>query len=185
MLHPGDEDLLLAVGCGDAQAFTELVRRHQAAAWSIAYRYSGNREDAEDLVQDAFLRLLNAAPRYRPTAAFRTYFSCIVSRLCLDYVRKKRPAPCADLPEVEDPSPPPDVLLVEFERAAAVRRAILQLPPQQRLAVILRYYENYGYREIAESLEVTEKAAERLLARGREAISTLLKGSLCDPGGGF
>ncbi len=110
MLHPGDEDLLLAVGRGDAQAFTELVRRHQAAAWSIAYRYSGNREDAEDLVQDAFLRLLNAAPRYRPTAAFRTYFSCIVSRLCLDHVRKKRPAPCADLPEVEYPAPTPDVL---------------------------------------------------------------------------
>ena len=85
-------------------------------------------------------------------------------------MRKQRPTPCAALPEVEDPTPPPNVLLVDLERAAAVRRALVQLPPQQRLAVILRYYENYGYREIAAALDVTEKAAERLLARGREAL---------------
>jgi RNA polymerase sigma-70 factor, ECF subfamily len=182
---PGDEELMLAVGRGDAAAFAELVRRHQSVAWCIAYRYNGNREDAEDLVQDAFLKLLNAAPRYRPTAAFRTYFTCIISRLCLDSVRKKRPSVGAELPDVVDPAPTPDVLLVDFERAAAVRRALGQLPPQQRLAVILRYYENYGYRDIAEALEITAKAAERLLARGREKLGVLLQDTLGDAGGGF
>jgi RNA polymerase sigma-70 factor (ECF subfamily) len=170
-----DEDLMLAVGRGDAQAFEQIVLRHQASAWNIAYRFVGNREDAEDLVQDAFLRLLNAAARYRPTASFQTYFSRIISRLCLDHIQKKRPALLDTLPEREDPSPLPDGVLISTEKASAVRRGIAQLPPKQRLAVILRYYEEYSYREIAIAMDTTEKAVERLLARGREMLGSVLK----------
>ena len=175
MQIPSDEDLMLAVGRGDEQAFEQIVLRHQAYAWRIAYRFVSNREDAEDLVQDAFLRLLNAAARYRPTASFRTYFSRIISRLCLDHIRKKRPLSSDYLLEFEDPSPLPDGILVSKEKASAVRRGIALLPPNQRLAVILRYYEDYSYREIAAAMDTTEKAVERLLARGREALGRTLK----------
>jgi RNA polymerase sigma-70 factor (ECF subfamily) len=175
MNFPSDEDLMLAVGRGDAQAFEEIVLRHQASAWTIAYRFVGNREDAEDLTQNAFLRLLNAAPRYRPTASFQTYFSRIVSRLCLDHIQKKRPILLDALPELEDPSPLPDGVLVSKEKSSAVRRGIALLPPNQRLAVILRYYEEYSCRDIATAMDVTEKAVERLLARGREALGRILK----------
>jgi RNA polymerase sigma-70 factor, ECF subfamily len=166
---------MLAAGRGDMQAFEQLILRHQSLAWNIAYRYVGNREDAEDLVQDAFLRLLAAAVRYRPTATFRTYFSCILCRLCLDHLQKKRPAPSEQLPEVEDPTPLADRMIVEEEQVFAVRRGLAVLPANQRLAMILRYYEDYSYKEIATALDITEKAVERLLARGRETLSSIIK----------
>jgi RNA polymerase sigma-70 factor (ECF subfamily) len=170
-----DEDLMLAAGRGDVQAFEQIVLRHQAFAWSVAYRFARNREDAEDLVQDAFLRLLAAAPRYRPTATFRTYLSRIICRLCLDHNEKKRPFYFDVLPECEDPAPPADRMVVSEEQASAVRRGIALLPPNQRLAIILRYYEECSYKEIAAAMETTEKAVERLLARGREALGNTLK----------
>jgi RNA polymerase sigma-70 factor (ECF subfamily) len=166
---------MLAVARGDMRAFEQIVRRHQSFAWSIAFRFIQNREIAEDLVQDAFLKLLTAAPNYRPTATFRTYFSCILSRLCLDHLGKKRPIPCDELPDMEDPTPHPDRQLIIEEETVALKAAIALLPPNQRLAIILRYYENYNYREIAEALETTEKAVERLLARGRATLGNILK----------
>jgi RNA polymerase sigma-70 factor, ECF subfamily len=175
MHHSTDEDLMLAVGRGDLQAFEQIVRRHQTFAWNIVYRYIGNREDAEDLAQDAFLKLLAAAPRYRPTAAFRTYFSRIICRLCLDHIHKKRPITPDDLPDCEDISPLPDLIVIGEERASAVRRALSTLPPNQRLATILRYYEDYSYKDIAAAMDTTEKAVERLLARARASLGSILK----------
>jgi RNA polymerase sigma-70 factor (ECF subfamily) len=175
MRIPSDEELMLAVGRGDERAFEEIVLRHQAYAWRIAYRFIGNREDAEDLVQDSFFRLLAAAPRYRPTASFRTYFSRIISRLCLDHIQKKRPISADHLLEFEDPSPLPDGVIVSEEQSSAVRRCIGLLPPNQRLAVILRYYGAHSYREVSIAMDTSEKAVERLLARGREALGRTLK----------
>jgi RNA polymerase sigma-70 factor, ECF subfamily len=172
---PSNEDLMLAVGKGDVDAFEQIVLRHQVSAWNIAYRFVGNRHDAEDLVQDAFLRLLNAAPRYRPTASFRTYFSRIISHLCLDHLQKKRPLTLETLPELEDSALLSDRVIVNWERAVAVKKGIASLPPNQRLAVIFRYYEDYSYKEIAVAMETTEKAVERLLARGRETLERTLK----------
>jgi RNA polymerase sigma-70 factor (ECF subfamily) len=173
---PCDEDLMLLAGQGDVQAFEQIVLRHQAMAWSIAYRFVGNREDAEDLVQDAFLKLLAAAPRYRPTASFRTYLCCIISRLCLDYNQKRRHTISDELPECEDPTPLPDKMLVSEEQTAAVRRCVALLPTNQRLAIILRYYEGQSYKEIASAMCTTEKSVERLLARARAALGSALKG---------
>jgi RNA polymerase sigma-70 factor, ECF subfamily len=169
-----DENLMLSVGKGDVEAFAEIVLRHQVSAWNIAFRFVCNRADAEDIVQDAFLRLLHAAPRYRPTASFRTYFSRIISRLCLDHIQKKRPLLTEALPDCEDPAPLSDRVVLDQEKAQAVRRCIASLSPNQRLAVILRYYEEYSYREIAVTLDITEKAVERLLARGRSALENEL-----------
>jgi RNA polymerase sigma-70 factor (ECF subfamily) len=86
-----DEFLLQAIGRGDLAAFSRIVERHQTWAWRVAHRFTGNEEDASDIVQEAFLRLLDASARYRPTAKFRTYFYQIISRLCLDQARKSTP----------------------------------------------------------------------------------------------
>jgi RNA polymerase sigma-70 factor (ECF subfamily) len=83
-----DEALLQATGRGDLTAFAELVNRHQAWAWRIAWRFLGEAQNAEDLVQEAFLRLHRAAARYERRAAFRMYFYRIITRLCLDRARK-------------------------------------------------------------------------------------------------
>jgi len=175
---PSDEELMLAVGKGDLNAFGEIVFRHQHSAWNIAYRFLGNETDAEDVAQEAFIKLLDAAGRYRPTALFRTYLHRIVTRLCLDRVAKKQPIYTSKLPEAIDPAHTASENLISGERSRMVRKALYKLPPNQRMAIVLKYSEGIGYREIAATLEVTEKAVERLLARGRASLEEYLRNFL-------
>lgn len=169
-----DEFLLQAVGQGDLADFSRIVEHHQTWAWRVAYRFTGNKEDASDIVQEAFLRLLDASGRYRPTAKFRTYFYQIISRLCLDQAKRKQPLLLETVPDTPDPSPDTTNTMMQQETAIAVRAALDGLPPNQRLAIVFRYYENLGYKEIASALETTTKAVERLLARGRERLRDVL-----------
>jgi len=169
-----DEFLLQATGRGDLAAFSCIVERHQAWAWRIAYRFTGNEEDASDIVQEAFLRLLDASGRYRPTAKFRTYFYQIISRLCLDQAKRKQPLLLETVPDTPDPSPDITNTMMRQENAIAVRAALDTLPPNQRMAIVLRYYENLGYEQIASAMETTTKAVERLLARGRDGLRDIL-----------
>lgn len=170
MATPTDSSLMQAASQGDWDAFEQLVERHQAAAWQTAYRLVSDRHAAEDLAQEAFLRVFEARHRYRPTASFRTYLTRIVVRLCLDYLSKRRPAPAGD------PLDPPDLAACPAghaqaaERAQAVVQALGEIPPAQRAALVLRYYEGLSGREIAEVLGNTPKGVERLLARGRAAL---------------
>lgn len=173
---PGsDELLMLAVGKGDLGAFEEIIRRHQAWAWKIAYRFLGNREDAEDVVQDAFLRLLAASSRYRPIASFKTYFYRIITRLCLDRAKKKQSVSVETIPDSPDLRPGVVEEMMRRETAVAVRAALHALPPTQRMAVVLKYYEGLNYEGIASALQTTTKAVERLLARARERLRAILE----------
>jgi RNA polymerase sigma-70 factor (ECF subfamily) len=169
-----DEELMQRVATGDLRAFDELVRRHQRSVWRAALRFTGDPAEAEDLAQDAFLKVLAAAPRYRPAGAFRGYLLTTVARTCLDWVRKRKPAVLEAVPEIEDPAPKPDQSREVNERDRSIRRALAGLPERQRMAVILRYYEALGYAEIAQILEVTPKAVERLLWRARETLRKVL-----------
>lgn len=170
-----DEDLMQLVAQGDLDPFRQLVLRHQQMAWRTAYRLVADYQAAEDLAQDAFLRILDAADRYRPTAAFRTYLYRIVVRLCLDYLRKRRPVPTDNLLPADNSSSP-EQRAAHAEQTQAVREAICCLPPKQRTAVVLRYYEGLSGREIAAAMETSVKAVERLLARARAT----LEGPLAD-----
>jgi len=171
---PSDEVLMAAVAGGDLDAYGQLVTRHQHSAWNAAYRFLGNAADAEDIAQEAFLRILDSADRYRPTAAFRTYLYRVVSRLCFDFSRRRRLRRHGQLADVAEHKPLPEDDAVLGERAAAVVEAIDSLPPAQKMAVILRYYEGLRYREIATALDTTVKGAERLLARARTALASRL-----------
>ena len=168
-----DETLMEAAGRGELAAFERLVRRHQATAWRMALRLLGNAADAEDVAQDALLRLLDAAPRYRPEARFTTYLYRIVSRLCLDRLRR-RPPP-AELPEAVEASPTPPEAALYRERDQAVAAALAALPPRQRLVIVLRYFEGLAGAEIAEIAGTSPKAVERLLARGRTTLEVSLR----------
>jgi RNA polymerase sigma-70 factor, ECF subfamily len=169
-----DEELMLAVRAGDLAAFEHLVVRHQSSAWNAAYRFLGDAAEAEDLAQEAFLKILDAAPRYQPTAKFRTYLYRVVTRLCLDSVQKKKPFYTENVPNLPDDGLSPlDVLSTE-EMGRRIREALDQLPPKQRMTIILRYYEGLGYAEIASAMETTAKAVERLLARARSALEIIL-----------
>jgi RNA polymerase sigma-70 factor, ECF subfamily len=169
-----DETLMQAVAGGQVAAFEQLVLRHQQAAWGTAYRMLGCRQTAEDIAQEAFLRIYQAADRYQPSAAFRTYLYRIVVRLCLDCLRKKRPMVAEDIQLLDESAEGPEHILLLRERDEAVRTALNQLPAKQRTAVVLRYYEGLSGCEIAEVLQTTTKAVERLLARGRSTLERRL-----------
>lgn len=170
-----DESLLQATGRGDFQAFEEIVRRHHSWAWRVACRYLNNDEDATDVVQEAFLRMLAASNNYQPRAAFRTYFYRIISRLCFDQSRKKHYTNNNDLADVSDPKPSTSDIISEKENKLAIRTAIDALPDKQRMTIVLRYYEELSYQEIAVILDLTPKAVERLLSRGRTQLRVQLR----------
>ena len=163
-----------AVGEGDLQAFEEIVLRYQRFVWQAAYRFVGNEADAEDIAQDAFLRLMEAATRYRPSASFRTYLSRIVTNLCLDRARKKQPTYTDRVPAGAESPPTPDETVIARERQQTIRRAVVELPARQRLAIILRYYNEFQLREIASAMRSSVKAVERLIARARASLQSRL-----------
>jgi RNA polymerase sigma-70 factor (ECF subfamily) len=169
-----DEERMQAVGKGDSDAFRDLVLAHQRSAWSVAFRFLHDPAEAEDVVQEAFLKILDAAPRYRPTAGFRTYLYHVVSRLCIDRVEKKRPEYTDELPDVADPSPGPGEVFAAKQEEDAVRTAVDALPANQRIALILKHYEGLSYAEIGAAIGVTAKAVEGLLGRARSALQDRL-----------
>ena len=169
-----DEQLMQAVASGESKAFNELVLRYQGLAWKTSYRFLGDGMEAEDVAQEAFLKILQAAPRYRPTATFRTYFYRTLTNLCIDRTRRCRPIGMDDVPEVMDRSLGPQEALIEKERRAQVRTALDTLPPNQKAAMILRHYEGLSYAEIAQILDITPKAVERLISRARTSLQACL-----------
>jgi RNA polymerase sigma-70 factor, ECF subfamily len=169
-----DEQLMQAVAGGDFDAFNELVLRYQGLAWKTAYRFVGDSMEAEDIAQEAFLKILGAAPRYRATATFRTYFYGVLTRLCIDRIRRRLLTSMDDFPDIPDPSLGPMDSLIGKEWRAQVCEALDALPPNQKAAMILRHYEGLSYAEIAEILRVTPKAVEGLISRARVSLQARL-----------
>lgn len=174
MKEATDEQLMQAVVGGNLDAFNELVLRYQGRAGKTAYRFLGDSMEAEDVAQETFLKILEAAQRYRPTAAFRTYFYRVLTRLCVDRTRKKRLTSIDDIPEVVDPSLGPTENLIDKERQAQIRNALDTLPYKQKAAMILRHYEGLSYAEIALILDISPKAVERLISRARASLQARL-----------
>ncbi len=171
---------MLAVRDGDLDAFEQIVLRHQAEAWRVAYRFTGDAAEAEDLAQEVFLRVLNAAPRYQPTATFCTFLFRILNRLCIDHVRKKRPRVTDNLPPRTDDSLSPPQQLADAERDTLIQAALNALPPDHRMAVVLRYFEGLSGAEIADAMGRSVKAVERLLSRAKAALEPRLRTLLGD-----
>jgi len=163
-----------AVAEGDLDAFNELILRYQDLAWKMAYRFIGDAMEAEDVAQESFLKTLEAARRYRPTATFRTYFYRILTHLCIDRTRKKQLTSIDDVPEAADPSLSPAESLIDKELRTQVRTALDTLPPNQKAAMILRHYEGLSYVEIAQVLGVTPRAVEGLISRAGASLQTRL-----------
>ena len=169
-----DQELMMQAAEGRMAAFETLVRRHQQRAWRIAYHYLGNRDDAEEVAQQAFLNILEAADSYTPSARFTTYLYRVIANLCMDRTRKRNPSLAEDMPEQRSSEPQPDCRMRNRERDRAIDEALDELTDRQRMATVLRYYEDLSYREIAEAMDATPKAVERLLARARKSLETKL-----------
>ena len=179
MDDPSDEELMRRVAGGDQPAFRLLAQRCVPQAIALARRFLGNTADAEEVVQEAMLRVWTTAPRWRPEARFRTWLYRVVVNLCLN---RKRRAPFASLAEAGEPADPrPDAAaqLEQGQRDRAIADAIARLPDRQRAAILLTYHEGLGNAEAAAVLGTTRSAIETLLVRAKQSLRRQL-GPLAD-----
>lgn len=174
----GDDDTLMTrVRLSDATAFRVLVERHLTMLHRVAYRMTGDASEAEDVAQEALLRLWRDADRWQPgMSGTGAWLHRVTVNLCLDRLRKRRFGSDAEVPDRADDAPlAPGVIEAEQLRAATVA-AIAALPDRQRAAIVLTYYEEISNQEAADTMDMNIKAFESLLLRAR----TALRSALCD-----
>lgn len=185
---PGDEiddasdvdfALMARIGAGDHEAFRQLVERHQHAVVGTVAKMLGNIHDAEDIAQQVFLRIWRNARRYQPDAKFTTWLYTITRNLVFNETRRRgrKKEVSADEREesshhaIEDrPEYRPDHELLQCELREAVDQAIAALPETQRMAVVLRRYEQLPYEDIATVLNLSVPAVKSLLFRARTTL---------------
>lgn len=167
-----DGDLLLHIQEGSHHAFAVLVRRHSRRFYSLAYRYLNSRELAEDMVQEAFLKLWERPGMWDSSRnnAFTTWFYRIIVNLCLDNIKKKKPLALSEDFQVVDVEKAQDQKMIEQQQNKVLEQEILNLPERQRTALNLCFYEELSNKEAAEIMGVNLKALQSLLMRAKENL---------------
>ena len=174
-MDDSDEVLIARVARGDEPAYRTLTRRHLPAMLGLARRILGNAADAEDVAQEAMLRVWTHAPRWQPLAAFRTWLTRVVVNLCLDR-KRRRPWVALDAAgEIVDPTPGVTELAEQSERERFLAAAIADLPARQRAAIMLTYSEGMSNAQVAEVLDTSVSAIETLLIRGKQNLRRKLE----------
>ena len=180
-----DEDLVLAVQAGDTQSFGELVARWQQPLYRFVSRVSSRPEDAHDVCQETFVRILRNANGYRKGARFSTWMYQIALNLCRDQTRRRRrwslivdetrDAGDSPTPRGEVARHDPELAVERREMADAVGRALDEIPREQREVLILKEFEGLKFREIAEILDCPESTVKSRMYYGlsglREALA--------------
>ena len=197
MIDPNEPDdsgslddiaLMLLVKDGDEAAFEQLVERHQYRIVGTIAKMLGNDSDAEDVAQHVFVRVWQSRARYNPSAKFTTWVLTITRNLVFNEMRRRRRAHLVPF-EADDGEHPvrehPDHRMLsaadqvlETELQEAITRAIASLPEAQRMAVVLRRYEEMPYEEIAQVLGTTVPSVKSLLFRARADLKERLKNYL-------
>ena len=182
-----DADLMLRFKAGDVEAFDRLFARHTRALINFAYRFVRNRGAAEELAQEIFLRVYEAAAGYEVQAKFTSWLYRIATNVCLNEIRKphvravlsKEEENCnvaaVDFPKLNRASLPPDRLLEQQAVSRALSRTLEQLPEKQRAAFILNKYEELSYGEVADAMKISEKAVKSLIHRAKETLAEKLR----------
>lgn len=176
-----DQELVERVLAGDDDAFAGLVERYQRDAYNLAYRMLSNAGEAEDAAQEAFLRAYKNLARYDPKRSFKTWLLSITSNHCIDRLRKRRltwlsiDEPLAPHPALTSSETGPEDAVIEGERSAQVQQLLDELAPDYRAAVVLRYWYDMSYAEIAGTLDTTESAIKSRLFRARQMLAEQVK----------
>jgi RNA polymerase sigma-70 factor (ECF subfamily) len=165
---------------GDTAAFGALVLRYRKMVIGTAYRVCGDPVLAEDIAQDTFVRVWDRLSTYRPKGSFRGWICRIARNMTIDALRRQKPT--VDIDDVSLPATAgrPEAAALQSERTVAVRAAIMELPMQTRMALVLREYQGFSYQEIAQSLDIPMGTVKSRLndarRRLRAALTALVEG---------
>jgi RNA polymerase sigma-70 factor (ECF subfamily) len=182
-----DADLVRRCLSGDQRACRDLVRRYERPVYSVLMRVVRRAEDAEDLVQETFVKVFQALDRYDTERPFSAWIFTIASRLAIDHLRRRRvktvslevsePGSTEDPPDVEDNGLKPDEITSNAEEESNAARLIDSLPEHYRIVVVLRHQQDLSYEEIAEALNLPLGTVKARIHRAR----ALLKQRISEP----
>ncbi|MBN8656490.1 MAG: sigma-70 family RNA polymerase sigma factor [Anaerolineae bacterium] len=177
MNAPTDRDLILRARRGDAEAYGDLVSRHQTSVFNVCYRILHNRADAEDLAQETFIRALDRLHTFDLEREFSPWIRRVAANLCLNYISRDGylTHPVAlDEERDEDKTQSPGEQVEVKERSEQIRSALASLPPQYRVVVELRHYQELSYDEIASELNIPLSDVKSHLFRARKLLAEKL-----------
>ena len=166
---------------GDQAAFSRLVEAYQTPVYNLAYRLLGNAMEAEDAAQETFIRAYTRFSTYDPKRKFSSWLLAIASHYCVDVLRRRRMTILSmeDLPPMVELAMPattqPEQIVVSEQDASAVQQLLSTLPPSYRTPVVLRYWYDMSYKEIAETMRVTESAIKTRLHRARAKLARAVR----------
>jgi RNA polymerase sigma factor (sigma-70 family) len=182
-----DVRLMRLVAAGDTTAFEQLIERHQALVVGTVARMLGSNAEVEDIAQQVFIRVWKSAARYVARAKFTTWLLKITRNLVFNEMRRAKRHPrlpvqiepeAEEIPLKDETTSTPDATLLENELQAAIEKAITLLPDMQRMALVLRRYEDLSYEEIADVLDLSVPAVKSLLFRARSELRERLRSYL-------
>ncbi|MCA9882456.1 MAG: sigma-70 family RNA polymerase sigma factor [Anaerolineae bacterium] len=180
---------MLSAREGNQDAFAELVYSFQDAVYNLCYRMLGQSTEAEDATQEAFIRAYLNLHRYDLTRPFKTWLLSIASNHCIDRLRKRRmqflsldePLPSGSALALSSDEPGPEQVTMSNERGQLIQGLLDQLKPDDRAAIIYRYWYDYSYAEIADVLDSTESAIKSRLFRARRLLADLYQEGFDEP----
>jgi len=169
-----ESDCLQQALQGSDEAFTALVERYQTPVYNLCYRMLGSPQEAEDAAQETFWRAYQHLHRYDPNRSFATWLLSIAAHYCIDQQRRSRAVliPLDGMIEeiMADPAPLPERSAARSQEATALRQLLNSLNPQDRAAIVLRYWYDFSEEEIANALALTVSAVKSRLHRARQAL---------------
>lgn len=167
---------------GDPSAFNRLMEAHERRMYAVALRMCGNREDAQDCLQEAMLRIYRAISGFKGQSSFATWVYRITMNTCLDELRRKKNKQNASLDSLldagwspQDESASPERHTVQSETRRLLHEAIRDLPEDMRSAIVLRDIQGLSYEEIAQALDINVGTIKSRISRGRERLRDKLK----------
>lgn len=182
MPDPSDRDLVLSARRGEAEAYGELVRRYQTAVFNACYRLLGNRPEAEDLAQEAFIRAYERLETFDVNRPFSPWIRRVAVNLGLNRLHNAGPTGFSLDDERDEPlSAPeenPEAVREQAERAEALRAALVSLPPHYRAVVELRHFQELSYDEIAAALHLPLSDVKSHLFRARKLLAEKLRSNV-------
>ncbi len=169
-----DTELITAINDGQHEAFAQLTQRYLERILAIAQRILNNSADADEVTQETFLRFWECAHAWDVVgkASIRTWLTRVVTNLCIDRIRRRRwrPAPLEEAMEIHDRQPDAFEITGDNKRRQMVQDLLAQLPVNQRIAVVLSYFEEMRGSEIAAAMHLSDGAVESLLVRARKSL---------------